>query len=122
MAAVRSLNQLSEAYCGRVTFFAIYVAEAHSADEWPIGQTFSSVDQPTTQKRRCEVASDFVKKTGLSMPILCDSMQNEFCKVWGGWPFRFYGIEDGVLRLKPQPNQENNYNFDLVELKEWLVA
>lgn len=53
--------------------------------------------------------------------MFCDSMQNEFCDVWGGWPFRFYGIVDGVLALKPQPSAENNFNFDFKELKAWLA-
>lgn len=107
-------------YNGKASFVAVYVCEAHASDEWPVGSKLSRAEQPTTLARRFELARNFVATTGLRIPVLVDSMANEVTSQWGAWPFRFFGISDGVLALKPQPTRENKFNFDIAELEEWL--
>jgi hypothetical protein len=114
------LNRLQIQYSSRASFVAVYVAEAHAADEWPVGKKLSCHDQPKNLSRRCELARKFAEKTGLQIPLVVDSMDDGFVTHWGAWPFRFYGILNGKLSLKPQPSTLNNFNFELSELKQWL--
>ena len=72
-----------------ICFLAIYIAEAHSKDQWPVGKTISSVDQPTTLQQRLQNAQEFQKKFNFQMPMLVDNMDNTFHNTYGSWPFRF---------------------------------
>jgi hypothetical protein len=42
-----------------INFLAIYIAEAHSRNEWPVGKTISCVDQPTTLEQRLKMHKNF---------------------------------------------------------------
>ena len=98
---------------------AIYIAEAHARDQWPVGKTISCVDQPTTLEQRLENARQFKKKFSFEMPMLVDSMDNAFHTTYGAWPFRFYVINDGKLMLKAEPG-ETTYAYNLDELDTWI--
>ncbi len=98
---------------------AIYIAEAHARNEWPVGKTISCVDQPTTLFQRLENARQFQKNFNFQMPMLVDNMENTFHAIYGSWPFRFYVIYDGKLVLKAEPDQIGfGYNID--EIDQWI--
>jgi len=99
---------------------AIYIAEAHARNEWPVGKTISCVDQPTTLFQRLENARQFQKNFNFQMPMLVDNMENTFHATYGSWPFRFYVIHDGKLVLKAEPDQiDFGYNID--EIDNWIA-
>jgi hypothetical protein len=99
---------------------AVYIAEAHARDEWPVGKTISCVDQPTILTQRLENARQFKMNFNLEMPMLVDNMDNTFHATYGSWPFRFYIIYNGKLALKAEPDQANfAYNID--ELDNWIA-
>jgi len=58
----------------------------------------------------------------MSIPILVDTMDNEFEKNFAAWPFRFYGIRDGnVLGFKAQPESISGpYAYDVTSIEKWL--
>ncbi len=99
---------------------AIYIAEAHARNEWPVGKTISCVDQPTTLSQRLENARQFQKKFYLQMPMLVDNMENTFHTTYGSWPFRFYVIHHGKVVLKAEPGQPD-FAYDLNEIDQWLA-
>lgn len=102
-----------------VCFLAVYIAEAHSRDQWPVGKTISCIDQPTTIEERIKYAQNFKKNFNFEMPMLIDNMDNTFHNTYGSWPFRFFVIYDGKLILKAQPNKEN-FGYDLNEIDNWI--
>jgi hypothetical protein len=102
-----------------ISLLAIYIAEAHARDEWPVGKTISCVDQPTTLSQRLENARQFQKNFNIQMPMLVDSMENTFHTTYGSWPFRFYVIHHGKLVLKAEPDQ-SDFAYDLDKIDQWI--
>ncbi len=98
---------------------AIYIAEAHSRDQWPVGKTISCVDQPTTLQQRLQNAQQFKKNFNFQMPMLVDNMDNTFHHTYGSWPFRFFVIYDGKLILKAEPDKET-FTYDINEIDKWI--
>lgn len=103
-----------------IKFVAIYIAEAHSKDEWPVGETISCVRQPKTFEERLENAQKFKKNFNFEMPMLVDDMNNTFHNTYGSWPFRFYVIFNGELILKAEPDSEA-FTYDLNEIDKWIT-
>jgi hypothetical protein len=99
---------------------AIYIAEAHARDQWPVGKIISCVDQPTTLDERLHNARQFKIQFNFEMPMLVDSMENNFHTTYGSWPFRFYIIYEGKLVLKAEPNNET-FAYDMNELDIWIA-
>lgn len=57
------MNALVRSYTpAGIRFLAVYISEAHSRDQWPVGKTISCVDQPTTMEERLHNAREFRKK------------------------------------------------------------
>lgn len=102
-----------------IRFLAVYIAEAHARDEWPVGKTISCVDQPTTLEQRIENAQQYKKSFNFEIPMLVDNMNNTFHHTYGSWPFRFFVIYEGVLILKAEPNKEN-FTYNMNEIDNWI--
>lgn len=98
---------------------AVYIAEAHARDQWPVGKTISCVDQPTTLAERLKNAQAFRKNFNFEMPMLVDDMENNFHHTYGSWPFRFFVISNGKLILKAQPD-EKIFTYDMNEIDHWI--
>lgn len=103
-----------------ISFLAVYIAEAHACDEWPVGKTISCVNQPTTLDQRLHNAREFKKNFHFEMPMLVDSMENTFHHTYGTWPFRFYVIHQGKLVLKAEP-EPSNFAYDLDKIDTWIA-
>ncbi|CAF3907730.1 unnamed protein product [Rotaria magnacalcarata] len=101
-------------------FLVIYIAEAHARDQWPVGNTISSVNQPTVLDERLENARRSQMNLKFEMPMLVDNMDNSFHETYGSWPFRFYAIYDGKLVMKPEPDKDI-YTYNLNELDRWVT-
>jgi hypothetical protein len=102
-----------------ICFLAVYIAEAHARDQWPVGKTISCVDQPTTLQQRLTNAQQFQQNFNFQMPMLVDNMDNTFHNTYGSWPFRFFVISEGKLILKAEPNKEN-FTYDMNEIDHWI--
>ncbi len=102
-----------------IRFLAVYIAEAHARDQWPVGKTISCVDQPTTLAERLRNAEQFKKNFKFEMPMLVDNMDNTFHNTYGSWPFRFFVIYEGKLILKAQPDKET-FAYDMNEIDNWI--
>ena len=66
----------------------IYIREAHPIDgSWP---GTKEVEDPISDEERQQVASDFVKELGLTMPVLLDRIDDKVNRAYAGWPDRLY--------------------------------
>lgn len=101
-------------------FAAVYIVEAHAADEWPVGDRLQ-IKQPITDAERCSVAGAFVKQYELRMPMLVDTIENSFSQAYAAWPIRFFLIQNGSMTYIAQPDQHNTYDAILPELREYLI-
>ena len=103
---------MAEKYNQRgVRFLAIYIVEAHSIDEWPVGDPLK-ITQPRTDAERCGVARAFVGEYKLKMDMVVDSVNNDFSEKFAGWPVRFYVVDEKNMRLlfKARPDEKNTYD------------
>lgn len=103
----------------RIGFCVIYIAEAHARDQWPMGETISCVDQPTTLEQRLVNAQQCQRDCQFEVPMLVDNMDNQFHLTYGSWPFRFYVIHHNQLVFKAQPD-ENTFEYDINQLDNWI--
>jgi hypothetical protein len=112
-------QRLYTQYKERAIFLGVYITEAHAADEWPVGRSISFCNQPKDISERCGLARKFVDTTKLELPMLVDTMGNQFESTFAAWPVRFYVIKDGKLVFKAQPNLDD-YAYDVLDLTDWL--
>jgi len=113
------MRQLYARYSERAHFAAIYIAEAHARDEWPVGKTVSFVDQPTQIEQRLEVAALLRTATSFPLPLLIDSIDNSFQSAYAAWPFRFYIIYRGKIVVKAQPDPVT-HGYHLTDIEDYL--
>jgi len=114
-AVTDSLRELTQTFQACADFVAVYITEAHARNEWPAGSNLSICDQPTTTEERLVLANQLVKSEEVCMPVLVDSISNEFEETFACWPVRFYIIQNGRIAFKAQPDGfMYGYNFNLI--------
>jgi len=113
------MNDLAKKYGDIANFLVIYISEAHPMDYWPLGKHVQ-IAQHKTVEDRIEAAKFYTKNFGLELPIVIDTMDNDFDKVYASWPERFYIIKSGQIEHIGTPSEEDN-GFDKSELESWLA-
>jgi len=76
-------------------------------------------NQPKTLEHRQAIAKQFIKTHDYKLPMVLDTMKNEFMQTFAAWPIRFYVIQDGKLVFKAQPDKEI-YAYNIEDLESWL--
>jgi len=95
---VPELNRLYEKYKDRISFYIVYIKEAHPVDLW---QTAANprdgvlLSSPRTEGERFENASQCVRKLGIRIPALIDGIEDATENAYTGWPERLYVIAPG---------------------------
>ena len=82
----------------RVTFYIVYIREAHPVDGWRMDQNDKDgikITDPKTTAERMGVAGECVEDLGLTLPCLVDNIEDQANKVYCGWPDRLYVLEKG---------------------------
>ena len=106
------LRSLASAHRDKVRFCLVYIAEAHAADEWPIGSTEYCLPQHAKLEDRIGAAQRTVgflcdkqvQEFGLQdWEVVVDSLEDRFGSVYGAWPTRFYLVAEKRLRWIAQP-------------------
>jgi hypothetical protein len=86
---------MAELYAGRVTFFVVYIKEAHPEEDGCSLRT-GSRKSPSPIQRLGRSASKSPRPARLRleirMPVLIDQIDNETARQYGGWPDRLYLI------------------------------
>jgi len=68
------------------------------------------------------VARAFVREYDYSIPLVVDTIRNEFCDKFSAWPIRFFVIENGrTLVFKAQPDHKNTYDSIPGKLDKFLA-
>lgn len=110
---------------GQVGILLLYICEAHAEDEWPINSSrFNGsrgpvcVRQPTTESERIALARRFREDFPCisQVPMLVDSMDNEFERLFAPWPLRFFGINGERISYIARPQ---NCGYDILEVVNW---
>ncbi|CAG8792403.1 11420_t:CDS:2, partial [Gigaspora margarita] len=114
------LNDIYSKYKAQVDFYMIQIREAHASDVWPIGNVVD-VKEHRTLTVRLSAAREMIKATKLEIPVLADTMDNTFLKLYSPWPFRFFVIVDGILKLVRMPKEARYDTTDLVECLDTLL-
>jgi len=115
------LNDIYIRYKTQVDFYMIQIREAHASDVWPIGNIVD-VKEHRTLSDRLAAAREMVKKTQLEIPVLADTMDDTFLKLYSPWPFRFFVVVDGILKLVGMPKEAHYDTTDLVECLNGLLC
>jgi len=103
------MHALLSKYSRTVNFLVVYIAEAHAVDEWPVGDPLK-IMQPRSTLERAAIASKFKKDYNFLLPMLVDTVDNEFEKTYSAWPIRFYVIQDYQVIFKAFPDEMNTYD------------
>jgi hypothetical protein len=117
---IKDLNKLYIDFNHKAGFLTVYITEAHTQDEWPMGDDILLECQPTEIEERSQVACEFREDTGYIMPMAVDTMENDFDNTFGAWPVRFFIVQDNVLVYKAQPNSQ--FTYELQEIRDWLMS
>jgi len=85
-------QRLATTYARRAKFATIYMREAHAADEWRL-----SVSAPVAVHRtigdRIAAAKGFITFTGLTVPLYCDTINDETSLALHGAPEKLVIVE-----------------------------
>jgi len=111
------MNCLQESFKDIANFVAVYIAEAHAQDEWPLGKKVCVMKHKTIEDR-LSVARAFQKDYDFQIPILVDLIDNNFDELYSSWPERFYIIDGFKMSLVGFPSTE--FGYDRNFLINWL--
>jgi len=70
--------------------------EAHACDEWPLG-TKTVIPQHRSTQERINVAKKFKEIYNWSIPLVVDTISNEFHSAFSAWPERVFVVKDGKM-------------------------
>lgn len=100
----------------------VYIAEAHSSDQWPLGPTLSYPTAPKVLEERMKLAADALGRLdGGGLPMLVDLIDDSFLDAYAAWPIRFFVIDDGRVEYIAQPREQECLYFT-EDLVSWLEA
>ncbi|GBB84243.1 hypothetical protein RclHR1_10870004 [Rhizophagus clarus] len=114
------LNDIYSLYKKKIDFYMIQIREAHASDVWPIGNIVE-VKEHRTLEERLAAARKMIEGTKLEIPVLADTMDNNFLKLYSPWPFRFFVIKDGILKLVGMPKEARYDTTDLINCLDALL-
>lgn len=101
------LDEIYERYGDNITFYVIYIREAHPTDGWQVESNLNEsilFIQPTTYDERVEVAQACTLGLDIKIPTLIDDMDDRVNAAYAALPDRLYLIDsDGRVAFKSGP-------------------
>jgi hypothetical protein len=82
----------------RVSFYIVYIAEAHAVDEWQLASNEKEniyLKQHNHFEERVAAAKLCAAELQLQMPTLVDGMDNAANTLFAAWPERIYIMDKG---------------------------
>lgn len=117
------LEEIYARYRDAVTFYVVYIREAHPTDGW---QSLSNlledilIAQPQTFEDRVEAAHACTLGMDISIPTLIDDMSNEVNEAYAAHPDRLYLIDQaGTIVYQGGPGP---FGFKSDEFEEAIAA
>jgi hypothetical protein len=98
------LEELYDRHGDDVSFFIVYIREAHPEDGWVLAdnrrEQIVLVD-PVSLDERAETAAACALRLETRIPILLDDVDDAVASAYGGWPDRLYLIgRDGRVAFQ----------------------
>jgi len=93
-----SLHTLWEKYREQVDFLVVYIREAHPEDGWVVSMNRDegiTVDDPTSDAERQEVAASCAIRLQIRMPVVVDAVDDKLASAYGALPDRLYLVGKG---------------------------
>jgi len=97
----------------------VYISEAHSMDEWPLGSKLCVLRHRSIQDRIDVAKKYLVEERGCKIDVLVDTMENEFESMYQGWPERFFILWNREMALIGEPSEEDK-GFNREDVVMWL--
>jgi len=92
--------------------------EAHTQDDWPLGQHVSILKHRSLTDR-VAAAKFFLDSNAWTIPMYVDTMENKFTEIYKAHPERFYAfLPDGTVGFKAMPREAH---YPLEPLRQWLA-
>jgi len=118
---VPELNKLAEKFKDIAHFLTVYISEAHASDVWPLGTTVCIQRHKTIEDRIKAAKDQLIEKRDCKIPVLIDTMDNDFDKNYHGWPERFFVIKGKFIELVGMPSRINK-GFERKQISSWLES
>ena len=98
-----------------VKIVMVYLAEAHAADTWPLGFDINQPKNISERAQNCKNLLDRFPALKDSIDaVFLDSMDNEFNKITGAWPEKyFFANDEGIATWKSPTEPKGTEPFDL---------
>jgi len=106
---VQELNSWYDLYKQHLDFLLVYINEAHASDGWRLGN-FVDIPNHKCIEDRKKAANMLINKFGLRLPVVLDTMTNEFDKAFAVWPERYYIAYEDQMVFVAEPTHE--FGFD----------
>jgi type I thyroxine 5'-deiodinase len=94
-------------YRNQAAFYVVYIGEAHPTDLWQMPSNVRDnvlFASPRSDDERHGVANACVRKLGIEMPALVDTISDGVERAYTAWPDRLYVIDrDGRVAYKSAP-------------------
>jgi len=120
MAALNGFNAVMKKYQKNVDFKIIYIAEAHSSDEWALKiDVQPDVNQPKTMEERMDACKVMVDSINFDVDVFVDSMKNSACTTFGAMPERLFVLKDGPVEFIGGTGPQN---YSLEALTDFLES
>jgi Iodothyronine deiodinase len=89
----------------KLNIFMIYIQEAHTKDEWYIGESAGEIieEQHKTMEGRQKCIEYFRSKNEVQFPIYPDDMNNSFMNTYASWPVRCFITKGKTIHLISEP-------------------
>jgi len=101
------MNDMFDEYKDVCDFLIVYIREAHAVDEWPLGDHVV-VKQHKEIQERIDIAKEMIDKLGYKIPLVVDSIENEFAEKYSIWPERFYVINENKVKFSSVPTSKGH--------------
>jgi len=110
------LNGWQSQFKGKINFLVVYIAEAHASDVWPLGTHVQLESHKCIEDRNA--AAQLLISRGCEIPIVLDTITDEFDKAYAVWPERFFIAKQNNLVKVFMPEVE--FGFDMEKMKQIL--
>jgi len=113
------MNDIAKSFSDIASFLVVYIAEAHASDVWPLGNAICIPDHKTIEDRIKAAKKHILEDRKCGIPILVDTISNEFDYQFNSWPERFYILLNNKLEWIAKPSDQDK-GFDRKEIENWL--
>jgi len=113
------MHDLYSKFSRNINLLVVYITEAHAVDEWPVGDPLK-IMQPKSTIERISIVRKFKNDYDFLLPILVDTIDNEYEKTYSAWPIRFYVFHKNKIVFRSSPDEMNTYDSIPPNLESFL--